>query len=94
MTDSEGGPQSPAAALARRLRADSAEFAALWDDHEIGRAYSTEKRFTHPEVGRLDLYCQTLLDPDQQQSLLVFTATPGSDSSSKLELLGVVAAAQ
>jgi hypothetical protein len=30
----------------------------------------------HPEVGLLTLHCQVLLDPDQSQSLLVYTATP------------------
>ena len=36
------------------------------------------------------MHCQILLDPDQQQSLLVVTATPGSPSAEKLELLGVL----
>jgi transcriptional regulator with XRE-family HTH domain len=85
------GPKSAAASLAVELQAVSAEFATLWNDHEIGLTYSTEKRFDHPEVGRLDLFCQTLLDPDQLQTLLVFTATPGTESSGKLALLAVVA---
>jgi hypothetical protein len=33
----------------------------------------------------MDLYCQTLLDPDQMQSPLVFTATPGTESYEKLQ---------
>jgi len=85
------GKGSPAAALAQRLHQESPEFAALWKDHEIGLVYSDEKRFNHPEVGRLDLYCQTLIDPDRLQSLLVFTATPGSESYEQLQLLSVVA---
>lgn len=63
----------------------------MWKDYEIGLVYSDEKRFNHPEVGRLDLYCQTLIDPDRLQSLLVFTATPGSESYEQLQLLSVVA---
>ena len=55
------GPRSAAADLARTLAAQSAEFAALWPEHEVGLTYSAEKRFSHPEVGRLDLHCQTLL---------------------------------
>ncbi|MDQ6658765.1 MAG: helix-turn-helix transcriptional regulator [Actinomycetota bacterium] len=86
----EAGPLSAAAALARRLRQESGEFAALWADHEIGLTYSDVKRFVHPEIGRLDLHCQTLLDPDQQQSLLVFTATPGTQSAEKLQLLAIL----
>ncbi len=84
------GPRSAAADLARELRERSTEFTALWDEHEIGLSYSEPKRFTHPEVGRLDLHCQTLLDPDTDHMLLVFTATPGTASHDTLQLLAVV----
>lgn len=84
------GPRSPAARLAAELRATSAEFAALWDRQEVGLRWSSAKRFVHPEVGRIDLFCQSLLDPDQSQTLLIFTATPGSESYEKLALLTVL----
>ncbi len=84
------GPRSTAADLALELRQKSPEFAAIWDEHEIGLNYSEPKRFTHPEVGRLDLHCQTLLDPDTDHTLLVFTATPGTPSYDTLQLLAVV----
>jgi transcriptional regulator with XRE-family HTH domain len=84
------GPKSPAAALANTLLGHSAEFAALWSDHDIGIEYTDQKRLKHPEAGLMDLYCQTLLDPDQMQSLLVFTATPGTESYEKLQLLSVI----
>lgn len=84
------GPRSAAADLARELRDRSAEFAAVWDEHEIGLDYTEPKRFTHPEVGRLDLHCQTLLDPATEHALLVFTATPGTASHDTLHLLGVI----
>ncbi len=84
------GPHSAAADLARELRERSTEFAATWDEHEIGLSYSEPKRFTHPEVGRLDLHCQTLLDPDTDHTLLVFTATPGTASHDTLQLLAVL----
>lgn len=82
------GPRSPAATLADTLREQSAEFAALWSDHEIGVGYTSQKRLRNTEVGLMDLHCQTLLDPDQAQSLLVFTATPGTESYQKLQLEG------
>jgi transcriptional regulator with XRE-family HTH domain len=85
------GPESTAAALVADLLHNE-EFAELWDRQEVGMRWSGAKRFVHPEVGRLDLYCQTLLDPDQRQSLLVFTATPGTDSHEKLALLSVLGA--
>jgi len=85
------GPGSAAATLVRDLR-QIKEFAELWDRQEVNVRWGGAKRFNHPEVGRIDLYCQTLLDPDQGQSLLIFTATPGSDSHEKLALLAVLGA--
>ncbi|MFG3236764.1 helix-turn-helix transcriptional regulator [Streptomyces antibioticus] len=85
-----GGPGSAAADLADVLRRTSEEFAQLWERHEVGLRWSETKRFVHPQVGELDLYCQLLLDPDQGQSLLVFTAIPGTESHEKLALLSVL----
>ena len=39
--------------------------------------------------GALELNCQRLVDPGQAHSLLVYTATPGSESHDKLHLLSV-----
>jgi transcriptional regulator with XRE-family HTH domain len=83
------GPQSDAAELARILRRQSPEFAQLWADYEIGLRYTDTKRFAHPEVGELSLHCQMLLDPDQSQALVVFTARPGTQDAEKLRLLSV-----
>ena len=43
-----------------------------------------------PQVGRLDLYCPLLLEPDQGRSLLVLTAIPGTESHQRLALLTVL----
>lgn len=48
------------------------------------------KRNQHPEVGLLELTCQTVLDPDPSHRLLVYTAAPGSESNEKLQLLSVI----
>jgi transcriptional regulator with XRE-family HTH domain len=84
------GPASDAARLISQLMTLSPEFAALWNEGEVGLRYSDEKLLMHPEVGELSVYCQIVLDPDSLQSLLVFTATPGSESAERLRLLGVV----
>lgn len=84
------GPGSPAAGLAAILRRTSDEFDRLWERYEVGLRWSDAKRFVHPQVGHLELYCQLLLEPDQGQSLLVFTATPGTESHQKLALLAVL----
>ncbi|MEV5786067.1 helix-turn-helix transcriptional regulator [Streptomyces sp. NPDC048448] len=84
------GPDSPAADLADILLRTSDEFTRWWERHEVGLRWSETKRFVHPQVGQLELYCQLLLDPDQGQSLLIFTATPGTASHERLALLAVL----
>ncbi|GAA2552357.1 helix-turn-helix transcriptional regulator [Winogradskya consettensis] len=87
------GSGSQAAALAEALLARSPEFAELWRGHPVSGPYCAPKRLLHPQVGLLELHCQMLVDPDQSQSLVVYTATPGSESYDRLELLSVVGAA-
>lgn len=79
-----------AGAIVEALLARSPGFAAVWSEHEIGVRHETSKRLVHPEVGVLELDCQMLLDPDQSQALLVFTATPGSRSDEQLRLLRTI----
>jgi transcriptional regulator with XRE-family HTH domain len=86
------GPGSRAAHLADLLLARSAEFRRLWQEHEVGIRPHDVKRFVHPEVGALELNCQTLLDPQQSHLLFVYTAVPGSESHEKLQLLSVIGA--
>ncbi|RDI55311.1 helix-turn-helix protein [Nocardia mexicana] len=86
------GPHSRAAHYADLLLAQSAEFRRVWDDHEIGVRPHAVKHFVHPEVGALELNCQTMVDPDQSHILLVYTAVPGSESYEKLQLLSVIGA--
>ncbi|MEU8677580.1 helix-turn-helix transcriptional regulator [Streptomyces sp. NPDC048560] len=84
------GPESRAGEITDALLAGSEEFAALWNKHEIGVRRPDAKRFAHPDLGILELQCQALLDPGQDQILLVYTATPGTDSYDKLQLLSVL----
>lgn len=81
-----------AARLVTSLTHESEEFAALWQRQEVGVRWSDAKRFVHPQVGRIDLFCQTLSDLEQSQSLLIFTATPGTENHDKLALLNVLGA--
>ena len=85
-----GRPGSRAARLADRLPAESPEFAALWGEHQVGVGLDEVKRFVHPDLGMLELSCQRLIDPDQGHSLLVYTASPGSESHERLRLLAAV----
>lgn len=78
--------------MADELLERSEEFRALWERHEVGLRPRETKRFVHAELGALELSCQTLIDPDQSHALLVYTASPGSDSYEKLQLLSVIGA--
>ena len=49
-----------------------------------------QKNLVHAELGEIRVHCQMLLAPDQAQALLIFTATPGSESYEKLQLLSVI----
>jgi hypothetical protein len=86
------GPSSRAAGYVDDLLGRSEEFRALWERHEVGLRPQAGKRFVHRELGELDLTCQTLTDPVQSHSLLVYTASPGSESHEKLQLLSVIGA--
>ncbi|MGY1943618.1 helix-turn-helix transcriptional regulator [Nocardia asiatica] len=86
------GPDSRAAQFVQLLLAGSEEFRQVWNNHEVGIRPNDVKRFVHPEVGALELNCQSLLDPDQSHRLLVYTAHPGSESYEKLRLLTVIGA--
>ena len=86
----ELGPQSRAGELVRDLQRRSPEFARLWEQHEVRRRFEDHKVLIHPEVGEIELHCQALFTEDRSQALLVLTAAPGSESESRLRLLGVV----
>ncbi len=85
------GPESRAAALADSLLAQSAEFRAIWERHEVGVRPRETKHFVHPDLGALELTCQTLFDAEQSQALLVYTAIPGTESHEKLQMLSTLA---
>lgn len=84
------GPSSRAAEYADELLRRSEEFRTIWELHEVGVRPQETKRFVHPELGTLDLACQTLIDPADSHALLVYTAAPGTESYDKLQLLSVI----
>lgn len=48
------------------------------------------KTVLHPEVGPLALVSEVLLDSTGEQSLVLYTAQPGTDTADKLQLLRVL----
>ncbi|MFD5404826.1 helix-turn-helix transcriptional regulator [Streptomyces griseorubiginosus] len=78
------------AALVAELRASSAEFAHLWDAHEVSQRNRATKRFLHPVVGLLELDCEVMLSHEHHHLLVVHTARPGTESYERLQLLRVI----
>ncbi|MFJ8792464.1 helix-turn-helix transcriptional regulator [Streptomyces sp. NPDC102462] len=84
------GSDSRAAELVDALNRESPEFAGIWRARPVLGPYCVTKRFRHPQIGTLELHCQTLVDPDQSQRLVVYTATPGTESHTSLRLLSLL----
>jgi hypothetical protein len=72
----------------------SAEFASLWRAHEVAVRRADSKRIIHPEVGLLDLLCETLISGVNGQTLVVLFPRPGTDAREKLDLLRVIGTQQ
>jgi len=85
-----GGPGSRAAAVATHLRQHSAEFERVWNRHDVTGRSDDTKTIVHPELGPIELRCQILFTQDHGQALVLFTAEPGSEDHSKLQLLSVI----
>ncbi|WP_328752953.1 helix-turn-helix transcriptional regulator [Streptomyces sp. NBC_00285] len=84
-------PTGRAGEIVAALLDVSPEFAEVWRLHEVGVTHHHDlKRYLHPELGELELYSEMLIDPEQCQQLLVFTAVPGSPSRGKLQMLFAV----
>ncbi len=81
------GPGSRAAHYVDLLLADNAEFQAIWAEHEVGLRPREVKRFVHPEIGVLELNCQTLVDPGQSHVLVVYTPVPDPESRDRMDRL-------
>ncbi|WP_406397411.1 helix-turn-helix transcriptional regulator [Streptomyces sp. NBC_00879] len=78
------------ARMVAALRRRSAEFAALWDTHDVALRRTDHKRIVNPALGVIELDCHSLFSEDGRQRLLWFTAPPGTQGAAQLELLGVI----
>jgi MmyB-like transcription regulator ligand binding domain len=67
----------------------SADFRRLWARHDVRDKTHGTKCLRHPIVGELTLSWETLaLRDDSDQTLITYTAEPGSKSETGLRLLG------
>lgn len=84
-------PDDPeVAGLIHELRADSEEFAQLWDSHDVDGGPTLRKTFRHPLVGPVTVNCDALDLTDRDQQVVIYTAVPGTPSEEALRLLSVI----
>ncbi|WP_372668729.1 helix-turn-helix transcriptional regulator [Amycolatopsis kentuckyensis] len=87
-------PADPAVrGLVEELRAGSADFARLWERHDVQATPVLTKTFRHPAVGEVTVDCDALALPDRDQHLVLYTAPPGSRDAEALAFLEVVGVA-
>ena len=80
----DGGP----AELIEELSQTSAEFRAVWAQHDVRLPAAGRHRFHHPLVGDLDLVFEAAaLRADADRTLLLATADPGSPTERALHRL-------
>jgi transcriptional regulator with XRE-family HTH domain len=75
-------------ALVDELSARDEQFRQWWDEHDVALRGKGTKKLRHPVVGELTLDWDTLTcATDPEQSIIVWTAAPGSPSHDALRLL-------
>lgn len=76
--------------LVSRLEEASPQFAALWQRHEVDEHGPAIRQLLHSRAGLLDLDCDILTTQRHDLRIMMYTAEPGSESESKLALLGTL----
>jgi hypothetical protein len=80
-------------ALVEELSEGHPSFASMWSRYDVARVTSGSRRFRHPAVGNLTLSFEALAACDDcGQTLVIYTAEPGSPTDTSLKLLGILAA--
>lgn len=76
--------------LVADLRSHSSDFAARWDAARPMRHRSTPKVIEHPRARTLTLDSDVLHAPGSELHIIVYSAEPGTNGASRLNLLTVV----
>lgn len=82
------------ARLITELRTRSTRFEQLWREPHSGQIRAATKTIQHPELGQLALDCDALEVPDCDQTVVVYSAAPGTPEAAALELLRVTGTEQ
>lgn len=73
--------------LIEELVNGSERFWSMWEEGRSTMQRSLTKTICHPELGTLDLDCDTLLLPDTDQSMIVYSAAGGTPEAAALDQL-------
>ena len=82
------------AALIRSRLDGNARFAALWQAGAVGGHAEDRKTIKHPEIGDITVDCDVLNDSDTDLKIVIYTAAPGSEDATKLDLARVAGVSQ
>ncbi|AZQ35249.1 XRE family transcriptional regulator [Streptomyces cyaneochromogenes] len=75
--------------LVGELSLKSEEFRRLWADHQVKACLYGVKHLRHPVAGLLTLSYESLALPETPgQTVVIYTAEPGSETAERLALLG------
>ncbi|SDL82283.1 helix-turn-helix domain-containing protein [Nonomuraea jiangxiensis] len=80
---------SDLARMISELRRGSPRFEELWRQGRSAAWRTATKSIRHPQIGTITLDCDTLLLPDTDQTVLVYSAAPGSPEATALDVLRV-----
>ncbi|MEU7885649.1 helix-turn-helix transcriptional regulator [Microbispora bryophytorum] len=79
--------------LIRRELDGNPRFARLWHSGAVGTHAEDRKTIRHPAVGDITVDCDVLSDSDTDLKIVVYTAVPGSEDETKLDLTHVAGVA-
>jgi transcriptional regulator with XRE-family HTH domain len=74
--------------ISRRLDGNP-RFARLWRDGAVGWHAEDRKTIRHPGIGDITVDCDVLNDSDTDLKIVIYTAVPGSEDETKLDLARV-----
>ncbi|HEX6352658.1 hypothetical protein [Actinophytocola sp.] len=77
------GYDAAAVALVADLRAASAEFSQMWDDHRVSRSYSSTVSVRDSRVGRLDFDYALMVSSQSRQRLHTLHAVRGTSTQER-----------
>jgi transcriptional regulator with XRE-family HTH domain len=77
------------AGLIRRTVDGNPRFAQLWRDGAVGGHAEDRKTIQHPDIGEITVDCDVLSDSDTDLKIVIYTAVPGSQDETKLDLARV-----